>query len=270
MPIADLVVRYVDEALIVVDKPAGQHTAPLDSNEAGTLLAQVIAAYPEVAALPGIKPVEPGLLHRLDQETSGLVVVARTLEAFQALRRSFESGQARKEYLAVCASAEAGPGAQAGAQPGTELRIESRFAPFGKGRGMVRVIAAGETRARVLARASREVYATEAEIAQRVARFVLLRVRIHKGFRHQVRAHLSSLGFPILGDPLYGAPVPPGAAPRMYLHATRIEMPHPLNGAVLVVESNAPADFAALFAEDLAGDDRPRSSRAAATSCGDA
>jgi 23S rRNA pseudouridine1911/1915/1917 synthase len=250
MPIADLVVRYLDEALIVVDKPAGQHTAPLRPTDEGTLLAQVMAAYPEVAAVPGIKPVEPGLLHRLDRETSGLVVVARTPEAFQVLRRSFESGQTRKEYLAACASAgvEAGAGAGLHAGPDAVLRIESRFAPFGPGRGMVRVVAASETRARVLERASREAYATEAEVSLREPGRALLRARISKGFRHQVRAHLSFLGFPILGDPLYGAPVPPGATARMYLHAARIEMPHPLTGAMLVVESSLPAEFAALFA----------------------
>jgi len=72
-------------------------------------------------------------------------------------------------------------------------------------------------------------------------------VSIRRGFRHQVRAHLAHLGYPILGDPLYGAPVPPGHMERMYLHAVRIELPHPDTGARIVVESPLPEEFRTLF-----------------------
>jgi 23S rRNA pseudouridine1911/1915/1917 synthase len=241
MPAPDLVVLFQDRDMLVVDKPAGLHTAPLRREETDTLLTRVIAMFPEVAALPGVKPVEPGLVHRLDQETSGLVVVARTAEAFRMLRRTFISGSSCKEYCAVC-----GGGETDRSTVGT-TRIESRFAPFGPGRKRVRVVLPADGKKGGARQAAREMYATEADILFRAAGRVLLSARIFRGFRHQVRAHLSFLGYPILGDPLYGVPVPPGLAPRMYLHASRLEMPHPRSGAPLVVRSPVPAEFGAAF-----------------------
>lgn len=193
-----------------------------------------------------MKAVEPGLVHRLDRETSGLVVVARSPEAFEALRAQFISGGARKGYAAACACAEQGPGA------GTSLRIESRFAPFGPGRRMVRVVMPGEGSPRMLKEASAAAYATEARIDGRRGGRALLAATIHRGFRHQVRAHLAFLGYRIFGDPLYGTAVPAGFPVRMYLHAARIEMRHPSTGAALVVDSPVPRDFEALVAEERA------------------
>jgi 23S rRNA pseudouridine1911/1915/1917 synthase len=242
-------VRFEDADLIVVDKPAGMHTAPLALDETGTLIDLVIRSYPEVAALPGIKPVEPGLVHRLDRDTSGLVVIARTVDAFEALRRSFASGGARKHYVAACACADAGAdnGMNAGADPGAVgerlLRIESRFAPYGRGRRTVRPVLAGEKSRKLLDSASTESYLTEARVTARANGRAMLAASILRGFRHQVRAHLAFLGFLILGDPLYGAAVPAGFAERMYLHAVRISMSHPSTGLPLVVEAPLPPEF---------------------------
>jgi 23S rRNA pseudouridine1911/1915/1917 synthase len=258
----ELRVLFEDPALIIVDKPAGIHTAPLRPGETGTLINLVTRSYPDVAAVPGIKPMEPGLVHRLDRDTSGLVVIARTVEAFDALRRSFAAGGARKDYLAACACA--GDHTEA-------VRIESRFAPYGPGRRMVRAVLAGEKSRKLLDRASRETYVTEARVTRRTGADgiaegtggslagtsgtvagtsggrVMIAASILRGFRHQVRAHLAFLGFLILGDPLYGAPVPPGFADRMYLHAARISMNHPSTGLPLVVEAPLPPEFDALF-----------------------
>ena len=262
----ELRVRYEDSELIVVDKPAGMHTAPLAPGDGGTLLELVMESFPEVGALPGLKAVEPGLVHRLDRETSGLVVVARTPGAFEALRRVFAAGEARKDYAAACVDggqpdgtpsrpskdlpADAYPRRRPGdygSEAGGPLRMESRFAPYGPGRRMVRPVLAGERSPRLLAAASPELYRTDARILQRRAGRALLSAWIRKGFRHQVRAHLALLGFPILGDPLYGAAVPEGFAPRMYLHAGRIELAHPVTGRPLVVESPVPEEFMSLF-----------------------
>ena len=249
----ELCVRFEDPALIVVDKPAGVHTAPLRSGETGTLIDLVIRSYPEVAELPGIKPMEPGLVHRLDRDTSGLVVIARTVEAFDALRSSFASGGARKHYLAACACSDDGMDA------GRTLRIESRFAPYGPGRRMVRAVLAGEKSRKLLDSASSETYITEAQVTARAGGRVgdsvggspggrvMIAASILRGFRHQVRAHLAFLGFPILGDPLYGDAVPAGFAARMYLHAVRISMSHPSTGLPLVVEAPLPEEFDGLF-----------------------
>ncbi len=233
-----LVVRYEDASFVVVDKPAGLHTAPLRPAEPETLLAMVIARYPEVAELPGIKPVEPGLVHRLDRETSGCVVVARTAAAFQALRAAFAEGRALKEYTAACACPPDAPTDDA------PLRIESRFAPYGEGRRKVRIVLPGGKTPRGTAP---DLYATEARVMARAGDSVLLTVRIRRGFRHQVRAHLAHLGYPLLGDALYGVAAPHGCAQRMYLHASRIELPHPQTGAPVVVESPLPQAFIDLF-----------------------
>jgi 23S rRNA pseudouridine1911/1915/1917 synthase len=235
-----LVVRFEDKSMVVIDKPAGLHTAPLRAGETDTLLAGVIDAYPEVAALPGLKSIEPGLVHRLDCDTSGLIVVARTTEAFTALRASFAQEAVIKRYHACCACAD--PAA-------LPARIASRFAPYGRGRAMVRVVPLEERTRRLARNATRETYVTEARWVAGASGSALLEASITRGFRHQVRAHLSFLGFPIYGDALYGAPVPSGSAPRMYLHAWRIEMRHPVTGLAMVVESPAPPEFAALIAE---------------------
>jgi len=240
----ELRVCFEDPALIVVDKPAGVHTAPLQRGETGTLIDLVIRFYPEVAALPGIKTVEPGLVHRLDRGTSGLVVIARTTAAFDALRGSFASGGARKHYLAACACAEDI------ADPDRIMRIESRFAPYGRGLGMFRPVLAGEKSRKLLASASSETYLTEARVTARAGGSggrAMIAASILRAFRHQVRAHLAFLGFPILGDPLYGAPAPAGFADRMYLHAVRIELRHPSTGLPLVVETPLPPEFDGLF-----------------------
>jgi 23S rRNA pseudouridine1911/1915/1917 synthase len=236
-----LVVLFQDRDLLVLDKPAGLHTAPLRRGETETLLEDVIARFPEVAALPGVKAVEPGLVHRLDRETSGLVVVARSAEAFTLLRRAFVTGGARKVYVAACAgSSEEGPA-------GVSLHIESRFAPYGPGRRMVRVVLPADGKKGFARQATREIYETDAGIIFRDSGRALLSARIVRGFRHQVRAHLSFLGYPILGDTLYGAPVPPDLPQRLYLHAARLEMAHPRSGAPLVVRSPLPAEFSAAF-----------------------
>lgn len=235
---ARLSVVYADDQLIAADKPAGVHTAPLGKDRSGTLLELVIQEFPEVAAVPGIKPVEPGLLHRLDRDTSGLVIVARTAEAFVRMRRDFAAGRAAKEYIAVCRRG-------AGARP--PLDITSRFAPYGPGRRKVRVVPAARGGAR--AKAAGREYRTELEVLAEHGGLLLVRARITRGFRHQVRAHLAHIGLPILGDPLYGvgAPGPAAPAPRMLLHASAIELPHPADGRRLRIASPLPPGFADLF-----------------------
>ena len=239
-------ILFEDEALVVVDKPAGLHTAPLRAGETGTLLDFVLARFPEISSLPGLKPVEPGLLHRLDRETSGIVVVARTGPAFQALRGQFESGSALKEYRA--ASQAVGDSSMP-----EVLTIESRFAPDGPGRRKVRLILPGDEKKPMAREAAPGTYLTEARIEARVeaggAVRVLVAVVIRKGFRHQVRAHLSHLRLPILGDPLYGVPAPPDTPQRMYLHASGMTLAHPFSGELLRIVSPLPDEFRAVFQE---------------------
>lgn len=236
-----LVILYQDASLLVVDKPAGMHCAPLRPGERETLLHLVIEAFPEVAGLPGVKDIEPGLVHRIDRDTSGAVVIARTSAAFAALRAAFEGLLASKTYCAACSVADA--------RVGAHRAIESRFAPLGVGRRKVRVVPPEETSAGTRRAATTAPYRTEAVLEEVRGDRAIVRAVIARGFRHQVRAHLAFLGLPIFGDPLYGVAVPAGKEERMYLHAQRIELPHPDTGARLVVESPVPPCFASLLKE---------------------
>jgi 23S rRNA pseudouridine1911/1915/1917 synthase len=235
-------VLFEDGHLLAVDKPAGVHSAPLRPGESGTLLGAVLARYPEVAGLPGIKSVEPGLLHRLDLETSGILLVARTAEAFRSLRAAFAAGRVRKVYTALCAC-------RTELEAGRRLRIESRFAPYGRGRKRVRAIAAENEgrpraqRARKERQASAGLYRTEAQVLERRGPWALVQAVTFKGFRHQVRAHLAQLELPIAGDALYGIPPPAGAPARLYLHASAIELAHPISGEPLRLCSPLPPEF---------------------------
>jgi 23S rRNA pseudouridine1911/1915/1917 synthase len=237
-----LSILFEDEHLIAVDKPEGMHTAPLREAEKGTLLGLIIRRCPEVAHVAGLKAVEPGLLHRLDRDTSGIVVAARTREAFEALHGQFNGGDVRKQYIALCM-----PGSHEEPAPGARLHIESRFAPFGPGRKRVRAIFAADEAAAGKGEATRESYATDVEVGERRGGIILVRATIVKGFRHQVRVHLAALGLPILGDALYGAPVPEGAHRRMYLHAAVVALRHPASGEPLEIRSPLPASFEAIL-----------------------
>ena len=238
MSVPPLAVLYEDGDLLAVDKPAGLHTAPLRAGEEDTLLGRVLARYPGTARLPGIQPREPGLLHRLDRETSGVVLLARSAASFEALRRAFDSGRAEKEYAAVCVPQAAAPPAV-----GSHLRAESRFAPFGPGRRRVRVILPGDEGRPAAREATAELYASEVEVVEARGRLALVRVRLRRGFRHQVRVHLAHLGLPIAGDPLYGPAPPADLPPRMYLHAAALTFPHPATGRELVIRSPLPPGF---------------------------
>jgi 23S rRNA pseudouridine1911/1915/1917 synthase len=252
-----LAVLYADAQLIAVEKPAGLHTAPQGRTGEDTLLGRLLERFPEIAGLPGRRPGEPGLLHRLDRGTSGVVLAARTPEAFHRLSADFAAGRVRKEYLALCAPA-ADMRAASGLRPGQRFVLESRFAPFGPGRRKVRVVPAGGQDARpgrwrAKRKVSPEIYRTEAVVVQTRAGLALVRAGILRGFRHQVRAHLSQLGLPIAGDPLYGTPVPRGAGQRLYLHACAVDLAHPATGAKLRIDSPLPRDFALCYGEDLGG-----------------
>jgi 23S rRNA pseudouridine1911/1915/1917 synthase len=231
-----LKVLYEDPALVIVEKPAGIHTAPISDGAPDTLLALVLASFPEVSSVPGIKPSERGLLHRLDRDTSGVVVVARTPWAFAGLRAQFAAFNVDKEYDAVCLC-------RTDRDKSGSLTIQSRFAAWGPGRRRVRIVMPDETNRKLLREASPVVYQTVIRIERLHGERALVHVVIRKGFRHQIRAHLAFVGLPIFGDGLYGVLSPPDAARRMYLHARAISFIHPVTGKPLRVSSVLPQEF---------------------------
>jgi len=207
---------FADEHLVAVDKPAGVPAQPTLTSDRGTL--PVI-----VSALLGSEVV---LVHRLDRETSGVTVLARTKAAAAALSEAFRVGGPEKTYLALCARAPAPPAG----------RLEAAIGKDPRRAGLRRVAAGGDaaaTRYRTLAVGEGTGTA-------------LVEARPETGRTHQLRVHLAHLGAPLLGDPKYGGPrmVGPVSVPRVMLHARRLELAHPVTGAPLAFEAPVPADLA--------------------------
>lgn len=239
-PDSTLLVRYEDEALAVVEKPAGVPTHPLKPEESGTLANAIVARYPETAAI-GFAKREPGLLHRLDTDTSGLVIVARTPEAFESLRAASREGRVTKRYLALVEGRVAAAG-----------RVDYPLVPHRKDPKRVEAVTPN-----VRLRAGTKTH--EAHTMYRPLRvyrlagagatgeFTLIEVEVKTAFRHQVRAHLAAVGHPLLGDVLYRGPaVPEGMGlTRHFLHASEVILPHPTTGKELRVTSPLPADLEA-------------------------
>jgi len=227
-----LAVLYEDEEILVLDKPAGLVVHPGAGNAAGTLVNALLHHRPELRALP-----RAGLVHRLDKDTTGVMVVACTPKAHADLVRRLEARSVRREYEAVCVGVMTGGGtvdAPIGRHPVDRVRMAIREG----GREAV-------THYRVIARFRGHTHVL---------------CRLETGRTHQIRVHLASIRHPIVGDPVYGGrlAVPKGASPaliealrgfkRQALHAARLELVHPGSGDTLQFEAPRPADFEALLA----------------------
>lgn len=207
-------VLYEDASLVVVDKPAAVPCHPLRPHETRTVANALVARYPELASVGD--PREAGLCHRLDVETSGALVAAKTQRAYQALRAAFSTeGAVDKRYLALVE----GPLADAGV---LELGLEHAG-------DHVRPSITGEGRAAH----------SEFRLLARRGPHALVEVRLFTGVLHQVRAHLAAIGAPIVGDTLYDGP-PAADLPRFFLHASSVGLTHPDTGSPLVVRSPLP------------------------------
>ncbi len=232
---APLVVRLERSDLVVVDKPAGQPTAPLVAGESGSLVGALLGRYPEMAGI-GYRAREPGILHRLDTRTSGLVIAARTEPAFRALRAALEQHRLDKRYLAVVAAA---------GLPDSGV-IERVLMPHPSGSG--RVVVAPADGGGSGARACRSTFRTLA----REGRRALVEVTASRAYRHQVRVHLAASGWPILGDLEYGGEVSTAIAERHALHASHVAWSGDDRVPAFAVDSPLPDDLA-LFVRAEAG-----------------
>jgi len=226
---------YADEHLAAVDKPAGVPAQPTLTSDRGTL--------PElVAALLG-GPVQ--LVHRLDRETSGVTVFARTAGAAAALAEAFRTGGPEKTYLALCARPPSPP----------EGRIAAPIGKDARRAGLRRVVIAGAGGRDALPAGSADEAATRYRTL-RAGLAALVEARPETGRTHQIRVHLAHLGAPLLGDPRYGGPrrVAGVDVPRVMLHAARLELAHPVTGAPLAFEAPVPDDFRAVERALVPGD----------------
>ncbi len=224
-PDAPLAVVFEDAALVAFDKPAGQPCQPVRPLERGTLAGAALARYPELAAVGG-DPATPGLLHRLDAGTSGLVVAARTQAAFDAVRAQIAAHEAVKTYLALVEGAVDRAGGVSG-----HLAHADSF------RGRMRCVSGG-----ALPRGERPMFAeTFYRPLRRAGAFTLLEATIRTGVTHQIRCQLASIGHPVAGDALYGARPLPGGEPGHRLHSLSMELRHPATGRATTLRAPVPA-----------------------------
>jgi 23S rRNA pseudouridine1911/1915/1917 synthase len=208
-------VLYSDEHLLIVDKPTGLVVHPARGHREGTL-SQLLAG-----TAAGGDPERAGIVHRLDKDTSGLILVARSEQAHQLLQQALRKREIRREYLALV---EGVPPARTGtieAPIGRDPRVRTRMAVGG----------AGEREAR-----------THFSLERRLGRYALLRLSLDTGRTHQIRVHMQAIGHPVCGDPEYGTPGLLGLE-RQFLHATRLSFEHPITGASVDVSSPLPDDL---------------------------
>lgn len=233
-------VLHEDDTLVVVDKPPGLTVHPGAGRREGTLVHRLLARHPELEGVGG--PGRPGIVHRLDKDTSGVLAVARTAEAYRVLQRAFAERRVEKRYLAIVHGAPDPPDGVVDAPIGRHPRRRKEMT--------VRPVAGPG------ARPARTRYRTLAAAGG----IALLEVDLETGRTHQIRVHLKSVRHPIVGDPVYGEArwkELPGPArgplrrfPRPALHAWRLAFDHPTTGERAHFEAPVPQDLRRLW-EDV-------------------
>jgi 23S rRNA pseudouridine1911/1915/1917 synthase len=214
-------VRHADDDVIVVDKPAGLVVHPGAGNDDGTLVNGLLAQFPDIANVGD--PMRPGIVHRLDRDTSGLLIVARSASAYDALVGALTNHEIEREYIALVWGHLASPRGLIDAPIGRSEARRTRMAVRESGK------------------AARTEYHVEKTFDDPLCS--LLTCRLETGRTHQIRVHLSAIGHPVVGDATYSGARDSLVLDRPFLHATRIAFAHPVSGAELRFESPLPAEL---------------------------
>jgi 23S rRNA pseudouridine1911/1915/1917 synthase len=221
-------VAYEDATMLIVDKPAGLVVHPSAGHARGTLVNALLGRARErgepLGSIAGVE--RPGIVHRLDKDTSGLLLVAKTDVAQASLMRQFGDRRIEKEYLALVR----------GQPPASRGRIEAPVGRDGRDRQRMAVVAGG-----------REA-TTEYAVLAAGDGYALLALHPVTGRTHQIRAHLTYLGLPIAGDQRYGGGIGPAELRRQFLHASRLRLARPIDGARLTAWSELPPELVASLA----------------------
>ncbi len=221
-PGIELSVVYEDPDLLVIDKPAGLVVHPSPGHREGTLVHALLGRGDHYGGIAGV--LRPGIVHRLDRDTSGLIMVARNDAAQQSLMAQLKARRVKKTYLALAAGSVAAAVGRIEAPIGRDPRDRQRFAVVSDGRAAV----------------------TGYRVRERFPDWTLLELDLVTGRTHQIRVHLAAIGHPVAGDPIYGTGSSrrgPDGLGRLFLHAWRLEFTQPSSGDLLRVEAPLPPDL---------------------------
>jgi len=230
-----LSVLHEDEDIVVIDKPPGLVVHPAAGHADRTLVNALLFHVRDLSGVGG--ELRPGIVHRLDKDTSGVMVIAKHDEAHRKLTANWNTDRVQKEYVALVYGTPSHERGTVDAPIGRDPRDRKKMAVVANGRRAV----------------------TDYEVAERLRHASVLRCRLRTGRTHQIRVHIKHLGHPIVGDPLYSGPQWRGIADkrvqkvlssldRQMLHAAKITFEHPRTGAVVSLEAPVPADFRAVLA----------------------
>jgi 23S rRNA pseudouridine1911/1915/1917 synthase len=219
-PSIPLDVVYEDAAMLVVNKPAGLVVHPAPGHEEGTLVNALLARYPELRDPTG--ELRPGIVHRLDKDTSGLIMIGRTLEAVGALQRQMQADETVKRYLLLVL----------GDLAEGEGRID---APIGRD---------PRNRQRMAVRAGGRPAQTRFRVVEHFGGFTLVDALLCTGRTHQLRVHMAYIGHPVAADRTYGSGRRPPGLNRQFVHAYHLEVRSPATGEGIVLEAPLPPDLA--------------------------
>lgn len=219
-------VMFEDDSILVVDKPAGMVVHPAAGNWSGTLVNALLGREPDLMDDDEMDPLRPGIVHRLDKDTSGALVIAKTPKALRKLSRMFAEREVEKTYLAIV---------HGWPVPNASV-IKTAFGRHPVDRKRMTVLRAGEGREAVTA------YYVLQKGWYKGVKAALVRVRLHTGRTHQIRVHMAYAGCPLLGDKLYNKGRT-SDVPRQMLHAWQLRFIHPQTGEELEFEAPIPEDF---------------------------